>query len=164
MARPGSFLISERIEYQRKGRGDMSVMKGQRVRSATVPSGLIRGVLVSAFMTLLAAAGIAMLIGKGLLKENGIGCGVMFTVITASFAGSILTGGTIKRSRLLLGLTSGGVYFCLLLVVNAMVFEGEYSGVFPTALLVLCGSMLGILPGLREKRVGKRPKIKLSNR
>lgn len=130
----------------------------------SMPGGLAFGGLSSLAVTLIFAAILAKLIEAETLPETSIGYGVMVLLLLASFVGALVASGRIKRQRLLVCLASGLIYFLLLLSMTALFFGGQYSAVWQTALLVLCGSMLAAMMHLREKRGGKRPKIKLPNR
>lgn len=133
-------------------------------RAMSMPGGLAFGGFCSLVVTLIFAAILAKLIEAETLPETSIGYGVMALLLLASFVGALVSSGRIKRQRLLVCLASGLIYFLLLLSMTALFFGGQYSAVWQTALLVLCGSMLAAMMRLQEKRGGKRPKIKLPNR
>ena len=138
-------------------------MKHKTGKRAPVPAGLAWGALASAVTTVLGAGMIAKLAGGEILEEGKLDYAAMVLVILASWTGSLVSYGAVGRGRLPICLASGAVYFGLLIILTAVCFGGRYSGVAPTALLIFCGSMLGVFRGLREKRGGKRPKIKISN-
>ena len=142
----------------------MTVTRKATGRAASMPVGLTIGGVGSLIVTILCAAILAKLMEGEKLPGNGMGYGVMVMLLLASFLGAMAAFGKIKRQRVLVCLASGGIYFGILLSITALFFGGQYSGVGVTALLILCGSGLAALLGLRENRGGKRRKIKLPNR
>lgn len=128
-----------------------------------MPAGFALGVSASLLITVLGAALIAKLVDRETIGEGSIGYGILIVMILASWLGSLVSYGRIKRRRAVVCLAAGGIYFLVLLSFTALFFGGEYSGVGVTALLIFCGSMLAVLPGLRQNRGGKRPKIKIPN-
>lgn len=126
-----------------------------------MPAGLAFGAMVSTGMTLLLAAVLAKLIASEIIEEGNIGYGVMILLLASSFLGAISAYGKIKRQRLVVCLLSGVLYMVILLAITALFFGGQYDAVGVTLLLVLGGCLSAGLIGIREKRGGKRGKIRV---
>lgn len=122
------------------------------------------GGICSLLITLACAAVLAWMVAEERMPETGIGYGVMILLLLASFAGAMVSWGKIKRQRMLVCVLSGAIYFGILLAITALFFGGQYSAVGVTGLLVLCGSALAAMAGLRQGRGTKHPKIKMPNR
>lgn len=133
-------------------------------KSSSMPAGLAMGGLTSLVITLVLAAVIAKLVDSEALAEENIGYGTMLLLLAASSMGALVSVSKIKRQRLLVCLLSGTVYLGALLSITALFFGGQYEAVGVTALLVMGGSMVTGLLGLREKRGGKRQRIKIRHR
>lgn len=142
----------------------MAFSKKPTGRASSMPAGLAMGGLCGLAVTLLGAGILAKLIDANTLPETSIGYGVMVILMLASFLGALLAYNKIKRQRMLVCMASGLSLFLILLSMTALFFGGQYSGVGVTALLILCGSGLAALLGLRENRGGKTRKIKIPNR
>lgn len=142
----------------------MAATQFRKGKTASVPVGLLVGVMASAGVTIACSAIAAKLMDGEVLAENKIGYAVMVILILSSWTGGLVAWKRIRSRRLLMCLASGAIYFCVLLGINALFFQGMYSGAGETALLIFCGSMLAVLPGFREKKSGNRKKIKMRNR
>lgn len=142
----------------------MTVNRKPTGRAAAMPQGLASGVLAAASITIAGAAVTAKLIDSGILSWQRSGYGVMVTLILASWLGAVVSAARIKRQRLAVCAMTGLLYFGTLLLTTALFFGGRYSGVGETALLILCGSMLGVFSNITEKTGRKRRKIRIANR
>ena len=65
-----------------------------------------------------------------------------------------------KKQVLPVCLACGIGYFGLLILLTALFFGGEYSGVGASGLMILCGSILAAMTGTGQGRRGKRLKRK----
>lgn len=130
-------------------------------RASTIPAGLAYGLLISLTVTVAGAAVLAWLIHREILPEGQTGYGVMVLLLLASWLGAMAARGKTKRLRLAVCLASGGVYFLSLLVMTALFFGAQYSGVGETGLLVFCGAILAAFTGLRRKTGRKPIKLKI---
>lgn len=135
----------------------MTVNRKPTGTAASIPSGLASGFLTAAVITLAGALITAKLIDKEIIQWKDSGYGVLMILLVSSWLGSTVTAGRVKRQRLAMCIGAGALYFCLLLLSSALFFGGQYSGVGETALLIFCGSMLGVFtayPGRsRRKRI-----------
>lgn len=130
----------------------MKVKRRQTGTASSTPAGLLWGGLSSVGTTLIGAVIAAKMIEKGIMDWNNAGYAVLVILVLSSWIGAMVTAGKIKRRRLVMCLSSGMIYFLSLLVSTALFFGGQYHGVAETALLVLCGSLLGNFMVFRGKR------------
>lgn len=114
-------------------------------RAMSVPGGLAMGGLWATLVTVLAAALLAKLIDREILKEEAIGCGVMVLLTLASFTGAVTAAHRIKHQRLMVCAASGILYWGILLAVTAICFGGRYEAVAETGGMILCGSGLAAM-------------------
>lgn len=133
-------------------------------RAVSAPVGLAIGCSISLGVTLIGAGVLAKLVDSETLAQEHMGYGIMVVLMIASWIGSLTSKGMIKRQKVLIGLLSGLLYFGVLLAITALFFGGQYNGVGETGLLILCGSVLGILAGSHEKSIKRRGKVKIRNR
>lgn len=133
-------------------------------RAASIPAGLLSGMVVSLGITILGAAIIAKLLDLGKMSEEMIGYSVMVMLMAASFAGALVSRSRIKRQHLLVCGLAAVLYFLMLLGITALFFGGQYEAVGVTGVLVFGGSMLAVLCGRRSDGAGKRRKAVRVNR
>lgn len=142
----------------------MAVNQKPTGRAMSLPGGLAVGAAVSLGITLLCAAALAKLIDMEKMPWESVGYGIIVLLFLASFLGAIAAHRAVKRQRLLVCGVSGLLYFGLLLSITALFFGGQYEGVWPTAAVVLCGSICAFLLGLRGGRGGRRRKTQTRHR
>ena len=131
--------------------------------ASTMPAGLAWGGVVAGCITLAGALVTSELIGREVLSWDHSGYAMMIVLMISSWAGSMTAAGKIRRRRLLVCLASGMIYFLLLLAATALFFGGRYSGVGETALLILCGSLLGVFIDNSGKTGSSRTKRRIRN-
>lgn len=128
-----------------------------------IPTGMIVGTLSAIIMTLAGVLATAKMVDMQRLEWDKVGYGVMATLLIASWTGAMISAGMIKRRRMTACLLTGGCYLTTLLIITGLFFGGQYSGVGETGLLILCGSMLGVLSGNGRKKGRKTRKIRLTS-
>ena len=128
----------------------------------SIPGGLAVGALFSIGATLLLTAVLAKLVEGETVQQENIGYGVMVILTVSAFTGALVSFGRIKRQRLLVCGLSGLLYFVILMSMTALFFGGQYSSVGVTALLILLGSAVAALLGLKQGGGGRRKKIKVN--
>lgn len=133
-------------------------------RALSMPAGLAVGGATSLGITLAGSGVLAWLIHREMMEMENVGYGILGMLLLASFLGAMTAWRKIRRRRMLVCAASGAVYLGILLVIPALFFGGQYSGVWVTALLVLAGSLSAGLLGLGQGRGGARRKIRLSAR
>ena len=129
----------------------MTVNRKPTGLAASIPAGLCWGAAVSLAMTVLGAAAVAKLIEKGIMDWSKCGYGVLMILIISAWTGAMVAAGKVRRMRMAVCMEMGAVYFCSLMILTALFFGGRYSGVGETALLIFCGSMLGVFAGYPRK-------------
>ena len=137
----------------------MTVNRKPTGRAASIPVGLGWGAAVSMAATVLGAAVVAKLIDCGIMGWDSCGYGILMILLMASWMGAVMAAGKVRRMRMIISLTAGAVYFGCLMLVTALFFGARYNGVGETALLIFCGSMLGVLsryPGKTRRNRAKR--------
>ena len=122
----------------------MTVNRKVTGKAASVPAGVAMGIISASLITLAGAAVTALLIDKEILQWAHISYAVLITVVCSAWVGATVSYVKIKRRKVVMCLTTGIFYFCILLCFTALFFGGQYSGVGETALLIFCGSVLGI--------------------
>lgn len=142
----------------------MVVNRKHTGRAMSLPAGLAVGAAGSLAMTIILTAVLAKLVEAETMPVENIGYGIMALLVISSFAGAMIAFGRIKRQRLMVCGVSGVIYFAVLMSITALFFGGQYSAVGVTALMVLAGSAVAALLGLRQGRGAKRTKIKVPHR
>ena len=102
----------------------------------------------------------AWMLSGEMMPMSMLGYGIMGMLLVSSFVGSMVSAGVIKRRRLFVCLTHGGLYLASLLLINGLFFGGEITGVVPTALLLGGGVGAAALVGLRQPGLVRRRNIK----
>lgn len=129
-------------------------------KATSIPAGLATGGAVSIGVTLIMSAIAGWLVYSGRLAEKNIGYCAMAILICSSLLGAAISAKKVKRRKLIVCGASGLIYYTILLVTTALLFDGEYQGMGTTALVVLCGcgtaALLGILQGRGAGRSGRR--------
>lgn len=124
-------------------------------RALSIPKGLAAAGIISAGLTLLGSGVIALLVNTQMMKESNIGYAVMVMLIATSYVSAFAAWRLIKHRRMQVCSLAGCIYFLVLISATAMFFGGQYSSVWETALLILCGSMLAALHGTKPAKTKK---------
>ena len=142
----------------------MSMVPNKHGKPSLKSTAVIVGTMVSLAATLAGCAILAKLLDGGFLGEESIGYGVAAIVIFSTWLGAMTAIRKQRGERMLTALAVGLVYFLILLLMNLVIYNGEYAGVPVTALLIFGGSFLSIVSSPMEKKAGKTSKIKIPNR
>ena len=130
--------------------------KSQYSGGATaMPGGIILGAAVSLLICVAGAALLAWLIVFEKVGENAADWGAKIILSLASVAGSATAWNRIRRDRLIVCGVFCAVFFCLILLA-ALPFGGAFEGIGVTALLILLGGGLTLIPGVFGNRSGAR--------
>ena len=132
--------------------------------SMSMPAGIGIGGIWSLAITILLSAITAKLIEMETVSQKNAGFFVIVILLASSITGALQAFRKIKARRMMVCLISGLVYFCVLLSMTALLFEGQYQGVGVTGLVILCGSCCAGLMGLHEKKHSRRGKMALNYR
>lgn len=119
--------------------------------------GIGLSLLASIFVTIIGAVvGAWLLSAEKIAMENARFITVVILLLSSIF-GALLAVSVIKEKRVPVCLISGAAYFLSMLAITALFFEGTYSGVGESALVVFAGVFSVALLGLKgEKRTNKR--------
>ena len=137
-------------------------MRGLNGRATSVPIGIAWAALAELVSTGIMIIILALTVDRQMVPETGVGYGVMLILAASSFLGGKTAIQKIKRQRMLMCMLAGVTYFGMLMLSTALFFGGQYQAVPETLLLVLGGSVLAAITGIREKRGGKRKKIRIA--
>ena len=124
-------------------------------RAASLPGGLAIAGAVSMVATLVIVVTGAVLVSNEIIAFENIGYCSIAALLLGSFLGTITAVHRIKRQKVLIGILSGGVYYLMLLSITALFFGGQYKGMGVTLLVVIGGSLLGVILSNREKGRGR---------
>lgn len=114
-------------------------------------------------ITILGCAVLAKVIQQEWIMESSMGIAVMALMMFASILGGMVATATRKETRALSCMGAGGCYFLQLLLITAIFFEGSYTGISVTALVIFGGSAVAFLVGIRENKGRGRKKIRIPN-
>ncbi len=117
------------------------------------------GALAGYLLSIAGSAVLAWLVARGTVAQTSIGYGSMVILVLCAAAAPWLAGRLFGRKKLIVtGLTGLGYYLCLL-ATTAMLFGGEYQGMGVTAVMVLLGAGLTVLPTLLGKGQKRKHKF-----
>lgn len=137
----------------------MSAKKMKNKTASSIPAGIGIGLLVSIVITLAGSALTAYLIHSESVSEEGMGYGIIVTLLLSAISGAWISAGRIQRLRMQICMLSGLCYYLTLLAMTALFFGGQYNGLGITALVVLggCGTVaiLGVGGG-KHRKLGKK--------
>lgn len=137
----------------------MAVKRKLSGKGVSIPAGVVIGVVTAVAVMLIGALSMAAMVINETMPIDGIGVGAMCAIALASAMGAWLACGLTKQKKLLVcGLTALAFYL-VLLSITAVFFDGMYSGMGTTALMVLLGAGVTLLPGLRKKSGKNKIKI-----
>jgi putative membrane protein (TIGR04086 family) len=114
----------------------------QKVKSSGTLIGLAMGGLFFILAMLVAVAATSMLIYRKTMGIEQGSYGVVLASLVSSFVGGLVTVSIAREKPLLMSLVSGGIHFILLLLLKLSFFNGSFSNVFLTMIVVLCSSVV----------------------
>ena len=129
-------------------------------RASSIPGGLVIAGVVSMITTVIIVVIGAILISREIMSQDHIGYCVMLALLAGATAGSATAAGKIKHRKALVTMLSGVVYYLVLLLVTALFFGGQYRGMGVTLLVIICGSILGLILVNRKRDDGVRRRHK----
>lgn len=134
-------------------------MVTKQIKLGSIPKGIGVGLAASIASTIVGSVIAAWLIGTEKIGEGSIGYITMVLLLLSSITGAVVSFGIIKQKRLPVCLFAGGTYVLSLLAINALFFQGTYSGVGESALVILAGVMSVAVLGLKsDKKIKRRIK------
>lgn len=137
----------------------MAAKRKMSGKDMSLPVGIICGVIASLVVTLIGALAVSYMVIKEMVSMDSIGLGVMCIAALATACGAWIASLLSNKNKLLnCGLTALA-YYLMLLSVNAVFFDGIFTGMGITALMILLGAGISLLPGLRKKTGKSKIKI-----
>ena len=121
-------------------------------KAVSFPAGVAIGLAISWSLTLIMAAMTAYLEGRGILGYDAVGYCLMLTLLLSSLAGALTAARKVKRIRFGVCMASALCYFLTLMVLTALFFGGQYSGIGVTGLVILGGAAAASFLGRSGKR------------
>ena len=132
-------------------------IKGMKRNEIPLVNKMAYGIAVSLTVMLGCGAIFAMLISSAVIAEDNTAFCVGANLLLSTGIGAYVATANQRENKLYKCLVFGCIYIVLLLAVTSAVFGFAYHGVWPTAMLILCGSMMPAI--LRKKRVNN-PKLR----
>lgn len=108
-------------------------------RALSTPASFAIGVCISLGMTLILSAILAKLISIEKLEWEKVGYGIMLILLIASVVGAKATCILVKRRKIMSCLVTGGLYWLGLLIIAALFYGGQYTGIGVSGAIILCG-------------------------
>ena len=132
-------------------------MTRQRRHTSVPPEAraVLIGTLISLAVSILLCAFFAWIISGEYLQQNWIGYGAMVTLLLSAALGSMTSVIIAKSKRLMIASITSVSYYLSLLGINILFFDGKLQGMWETALVVIAGTGLVILGGLKERKPHK---------
>lgn len=121
-------------------------------RAFSMPAGLAICTCISLGLMLVLSVLLARLISTEKLEWDKAGYGIILILLITATIGTKLSCLMIKRRKLMTCAFAGALYWISLLLITALFFDGQYSGVGISALIILCGSAMVYLQELRGER------------
>lgn len=135
-------------------------MKQQTGRMPNLGNAVVTGMLTGVAAAFLGAAILAKLVDMELLKMENLGYGILILHPLSVLLGARSAGRRAGHRAPAAAAMTGAGYYLVLLLVNALFFGGDFTGLGVTLLLVGLGAGAGILTmGQGRGRNRKRYKI-----
>ena len=128
----------------------------------SIGTGVMIGTSVSMAGTLIGTAACAALISSETIAAESIGYCAMVIVLLASMTGAAIGAGKAKKKRLYTCMLIAASFVLSLLAITALYFDGAYTGVWVTALVISAGSVASafLAKSNRKQNSSRRSKIK----
>lgn len=124
---------------------------------ASLPGRVAIGTAASIMTSLVIAVVLAMLIGHGKMSPEMMNYGVMILLMLSSVVGAMIARIHCSSRIMIVCIVTALCYWISLLSITALLFEGMYSGVSATALVIIAGGIIaGCLPTWQGKSTKKR--------
>jgi putative membrane protein (TIGR04086 family) len=137
----------------------MAVKRKMSGNGVSIPAGIAIGVDASIAVMLIGALVMAYLVIRETVPMDGIGFGTACILIISSALGAWIATVLSKQKKLLVCGLTALMFYLVLLSVAAVFFDGMFSGMGITALMILLGAGGALLPGMRKKSGKSKIKI-----
>jgi len=125
----------------------------------SVPALIGIGVIVSIAVMLIGALVLAYLVMNVTVGIESIGIGAVLIVFLSSAAGCWLVSKLAKQKKPLVSGLTALAFYLVLLSITTVFFDGAFAQMGITALLVLLGAGVSLLPNIRRKPGKSKIKI-----
>lgn len=133
-------------------------------RAKSIPVSIFIGTIVFLSTAFVISSIAALLIDCQIIKESNAGYCVMIALSISSFFGTSLTIQQCKRRKTLAAFLSAAIYLGCMMSINALFWKGEYEGIMPTAVIILCGCGLSLFLKTNHKNRKRKGKKQYHNR
>lgn len=121
-------------------------------RALSMPASFAIGICISLGITLILSAILAKLISIEKIEWERVGYWIMAILLAASAIGAKATCLMIKRRKAISCLIAGALYWLGLLIIAALFYGGQYTGIGVSGMIILCGCAVVCLLELRGGR------------
>ena len=121
-------------------------------RALSMPASFAIGVCISLGLTLMLSAILAKLISTEKVEWERVGYWIMAILLTASAIGTKATCLMAKRRKAICCLFAGALYWLGLLIIAALFYGGQYTGIGVSGIIILCGCTAVCLLELKNDR------------
>ncbi len=125
----------------------------------SVPVCVAVGAISCLAATMLGALLLAYMVGNETVGIGGIGIGSLLILLLSTALGCWLARVLVKEKRLLVCGLTALTFYLVLISITAVFFDGIYTGMGLTSLLILAGAGVSLLVGLRKKAGKSKIKI-----
>lgn len=119
------------------------------------------GVGISAVVTMVLTGAFAGLVSGLVMEESNLVYAALGIVMLSSFLGAGVAGG---RGQVVDQIAVGIMYWIVLLAINALLFDGNLSGLWPTFAAIVGGCGTALLVLHRGNQSSKRKRRRYRNR
>ena len=137
------------------------MLRKAKGKSTTAVGAMAKGVLWAVLLTLAGAVTLGKLVDRQILQMESVGYGAMAVLgVSAWVAASSAIKG-MYGNRYLNAAIGSGVYFAVLLLVNALFFGGEYPGFWSGLAVTLLGMGTAVLTTGQGRGRASRKRYKI---
>lgn len=130
-------------------------MVTKQINATILTKGIGIGLASSIMCTIIGTAVSAWFLSTEKIGEGGIRYITAVLLLLSSSLGALVSWKIVKQRRLPVCLIAGSIYFLALLAINALFFNGAYSGVGESALVVFAGALSVAILGLTGSKKAK---------
>ena len=131
-------------------------------KAMSLPGGLALGAAVSMTITVLCCILLSRLVDLEIIPWETIGYGIMGMMVISAFTGAQIAAVKIKHQKLIVCISSGLIYWGLLLCITALFFGGQYESVILSGSLILAGSICAAVINVQLRKGSLTKKHKIS--
>ncbi len=121
------------------------------------------GGVISVVLMLIGTMIITLLVMNETITEEAIGYGVLAVTLIATYTGAYASLTIYKKKYLITSMSVSIVFALILLSLTALFFDGQFTGVPATLLVIICGGVSAMLVAGKGRHQTKphRKKLKL---